>query len=217
MIKFNNTLFPTNLSLLPTIYRSKITHIWRRWGTPQYFCLSFINEIERQLFIKKNCWSFWSHFRVIFVILAMFCPFTSLANVKIKIWKKYKTPGDITLLHMRTINEDHMMYGSWDTRHHRQRFLSFWAIFCPLTLLTTRKIKTSKKWKKVQRYYHFTLVYHKSHHMMYASRDMECNRQSFLSFWTIFCPFTLLTTPKIKISKIYEKLLKILSFYTCVS
>ena len=27
-------------------------------------------------------------------------------------------------------------------------------------------------------------------HMMYASRDMECDRQNviFLSFWTVFCP-----------------------------
>ena len=27
-------------------------------------------------------------------------------------------------------------------------------------------------------------------HMMYGSWDMGCNRQNFLSFWTIFCPFT---------------------------
>ena len=30
---------------------------------------------------------------------------------------------------------------------------------------------------------------------------MECDRQNFLSFWTIFCPFTSLTTPSIKILK----------------
>ena len=30
-----------------------ITHMWRRWGTPQNFCLSFIDELEKQLFIKK--------------------------------------------------------------------------------------------------------------------------------------------------------------------
>ena len=32
--------------------------------------------------------------------------------------------------------------------------------------------------------------------MMYGSSDMECNRQNFLSFWTISCSFTLLTTQK---------------------
>ena len=24
-----------------------------------------------------------------------------------------------------------IMYGSWDTKHDRQNFLSFWTIFCP--------------------------------------------------------------------------------------
>ena len=38
-------------------------------------------------------------------------------------------------------------------------------------------------------------------HMMYVSRDSEHNGQNFLSFWTVFCPFTLLTIPKIKILK----------------
>ena len=37
--------------------------------------------------------------------------------------------------------------------------------------------------------------------MIYGSWDMKHNKQSFLLFWTIFCPFTLLTTQKIKILK----------------
>ena len=36
---------------------------------------------------------------------------------------------------------------------------------------------------------------------MYGSCDMDHDRQTFLSFWTIFCPFTPLTTPKIIIFK----------------
>ena len=27
-------------------------------------------------------------------------------------------------------------------------------------------------------------------HMIYGFSDMECSRQNFLSFWTVFCPFT---------------------------
>ena len=38
-------------------------------------------------------------------------------------------------------------------------------------------------------------------HMIYGFSGMECNRQNFLSFWTVFCPFTPLTTQKIKILK----------------
>ena len=42
------------------------------------------------------------------------------------------------------------------------------------------------------------------------------NRQSFSSFWEIFCPFPPLLIQKIKILKNWKKLLEILSFYTGV-
>ena len=91
-------------------------------------------------------WSMTDNFLSFWVI---FCPFTPLLIPKINICKKmYKKPADIILLHMCTINEDHMMSGFWNIRHDRQSFLSFWAIFCPLTLLTTWKIKILKKMKK---------------------------------------------------------------------
>ena len=51
-------------------------------------------------------------------------------------------------------------------------------------------------------------VYHKwKSYMMYGSWDMECDRQNFFSFWTIFCPFTPppLITWKIKILKKWKK------------
>ena len=37
--------------------KSKIIHMWRRWGTLQNFSLVFIDELEKQIFIKKNSWS----------------------------------------------------------------------------------------------------------------------------------------------------------------
>ena len=60
----------------------------------------------------------------------------------------YKTSGNIINLYMFAVNENHMMYGSWDMEHDRHDFLSFWVIFCPFTPLTTWKIKILKKWKK---------------------------------------------------------------------
>ena len=58
-----------------------------------------------------------------------------------------------------------MIYGSWDMKHNRLNFLSFWTIFCPFTSLKTWKIKILKKWKQQKknawRYYHFIYVYHK--------------------------------------------------------
>ena len=49
-------------------------------------------------------------------------------------------------------------------------------------------------------------------HMMCGSWDMKCNRQNFLSFWAIFCPFSPVTAWKIKILEKWKKFLQILSF-----
>ena len=52
-----------------------------------------------------------------FVILGHFLHFYYTSNLKIKVFKKLKklkkkTSGDIIILHMCTINDNHMMYGS---------------------------------------------------------------------------------------------------------
>ena len=47
-----------------------------------------------------------------------------------------------------------------------------------------------EKMKKVTEDISFYLCAVNDNHMMSASSDMECNRLNFLSFWTIFCPFT---------------------------
>ena len=72
-----------------------------------------------------------------------------LKNLKNLNFEKMKTiSGDIIILHMCTKNHNHMRYSSWDTVWHRHNFLSFGAIFCPFTPLTTHKIKILKKWEK---------------------------------------------------------------------
>ena len=35
-------------------HRKKITHMWRRWGTPQNFFSAFIDELEKQIITKKT-------------------------------------------------------------------------------------------------------------------------------------------------------------------
>ena len=84
-------------------------------------------------------------------------------------------------------------------------FSSFWAIFCPFTSLTTRKIKILKKWKKLLERSSFYTCNKNHDLMMYASWDIERDRQNFLSFWASFCPFSPLTTQKIKILKKWKK------------
>ena len=86
-----------------------------------------------------------------FVILDHFLPFYSPNNPKNQNFEKMKQkPGDIILLHMCAINDNHMMYDSWDMKCNRQNVLYIWAISCPITSLTARKIKMKKKkkWKK---------------------------------------------------------------------
>ena len=141
---------------------------------------------------RHNLLSFWT----------VFCPFTPIWTQKIKILKKW-TPEEINILQMCTINDSHMMYGSWDMKCQGQNFLSFWSVFCPFTYLTTQKIKILKKIKKKKPgefiILHICTV--NDGHMMYGSWDMKHDRQNFLSFWTVypplFCPFTPPNSPEI--------------------
>ena len=87
--------------------------------------------------------------RIFFIILDHFLPFYSPMDPENQNFEKMKkTPEDIIILHIYTINDSHMC-GSWDMKCNGHNFLSFWTIFCPFTLLTTWKINILKKWKKL--------------------------------------------------------------------
>ena len=60
-----------------------------------------------------------------FVILDRFLhSYSPKQPKKSKFWKMIKMPGDIIILQMCTINDNYMMYGSWDMKHVMDR------IFC---------------------------------------------------------------------------------------
>ena len=105
----------------------------------------------------------WSVADRIFCHFRQFFAFLSPNNPKNQNFEKMKKQKsrDIIILHMCTINNSQMMYGSWDIECDRQIFLSFWTIFCPFTYLTTQNIKILKKLKKHLEIYHFTHVYQK--------------------------------------------------------
>ena len=98
-------------------------------------------------------------------------PHTSLMIPKIKILKnKRKKCLEILSFYtyMCTISEDHMIYGSWNIRCNRQKFLSFQVIFSfqPLDNLENQNFNTEKNtWK----YYHFISLHHmwQSYHVWY--------------------------------------------------
>ena len=98
----------------------------------------------------------------IVVILGHFLPFQSPDNPENQNFKIEKeSPGDITILHIFTINYNHMIYGSWDMEHNPQNSLSFWTVICLFTPYGSRESKFRKDEKHTGRYYHLTNVYHK--------------------------------------------------------
>ena len=129
----------------------------------------------------------------------IFCPFTPLLTPEITIWKIHKkTPEDIVLLHMCTINEDHMMYGSLDLKRDGQSFLQFWTFFFPLTWKTKTNLKNQnfdKMKKKPGDILILRLCNTNDDHIMYGSWDMKHHRQNFLLFWP-FLPFYPTNNPK---------------------
>ena len=192
-------------------------------------------------------------------------------NLKNQNFEKIKKLLKISSFYTFTKNHNHMKYNSWDKEWDRQNFLSFWAIFCTFTPLTTQKINILKKWNKdLERPSFYTCTKNHDHmmyaswdmehdteffailghflplyptnnqgnqnlekmknpadiiilhvssinenNMIYGSWDMECDRQYFFSFWTIFCHFHPLRTKKIKIFNKRKKHLE-MSFYICV-
>ena len=151
----------------------------------------------------------------LFVILDHFLPFYSPNNPKNQNFQKMKKIlGDIIILRYYhyhcNINDNHMMYGSWDMKHDRQNFLSFWTVFCPFIPLKNQKIKILKKWKKSQRYYHFTHVFHKRQlYDVWFLRYRAGWTEFFLildHFWRFYLP----KNQKIKILKKWKNCLEIL-------
>ena len=86
----------------------------------------------------------------VFNILGHFLSFQPLATWKIKISTLKKIPGDIIILLICTINDNHMMYGSWDMERDRHNFFVILDRFLPFytPLLTTPKVIILKKWEK---------------------------------------------------------------------
>ena len=63
----------------------------------------------------------WSVTGRIFAVLDCFLPFYTPNNPKNQNFEKIrKKSGDITILHMCNINDNQMIYDSWDIKHNRQ-------------------------------------------------------------------------------------------------
>ena len=141
------------------------------------------------------------------VILGYFLPFIPLKIPKViwrtvtEIWnetgkilkKMKKMPEDIILSYIHVYHKwrSYDIWCIWFLKYKvRQKFLTFWAIFCPFSPLTTWKINTLTLKKTPGDIIILHICTTNYNHMMYDSWDMECDRHNFLSFWTVFCSFT---------------------------
>ena len=146
--------------------------MWRRSGTPQNFFLAFIDYLEKLMFIKK--------------LLKQANQKQNNFNI-CNVWFKKRIKKNNCKYHYQ--NLDDMIYSSWDIEQKR------------LKKTALKKIK-NQNFEKIKKTVGDIIILHtctKNHdHMMHGSWDTELDRQNFLSLWTIFCPFTQLTTRKIK-------------------
>ena len=148
-------------------------HVYHKWRSYNMWFLKY--EVQQTEF---------------FVILGNFLPFYLLTT---KFWKNEKTLGDIIILRMCTIHDNHMMYGFWDMERDGQYFLSFWTVFCSFIPLTTRKIKLLKKWKKNLTMSSFYTNVPKIMIICYTIPEIQCMTDVILIFYFgLF--FTLLPT-----------------------
>ena len=149
--------------------------------------LSWDTEWNRQNFL-----SFWANF----------CPFSQLTTMNIKILTLKKTSWDIIILHIFTINDNHR-YDAWFRRYGAKQTISCHS--GPVFALLHPMHPENQIFGKINIVREDIVIVQmctkNDSHMIYGSWDMKCNRQNFLSFWTIFCLFTLITTSKIKILK----------------
>ena len=121
-----------------------------------------------------------------FVILGYFLPFyppDKLENQNLE--KMKKTPGGvIIILNMSTINENHMMYDSWDM--DRQNFFSFWTISCPFKFPPPPNNPENQNFEKMKKTPEDIIILHKctinDYHMIYGSWDMKCTRRNVFSY-----------------------------------
>ena len=105
---------------------------------------------------RQNFFLFWT-------IFGPFTPPTPLHNSKNQNFEKMeRTSGDIMILHKCTINDNYMIYGSWDINCNSQIFFVILGHFLHFYLPKSPKTQNFKKWKKPWRYHNFTLVQQKS-------------------------------------------------------
>ena len=135
-----------------------------------------------------------------FAILPISLPPTPLKYQKAKLWKTEESAW--RYYYFTHVYPKWQSYNVWFLRHWAQQ-TGFFVIldhFLPFYWSASPPLQNTKKqnYEKLKKEPGDIIILHtctiNDSHTMYDSWDIEHNRQIFLSFWTIFCPFTPLTT-----------------------
>ena len=204
-----------------------------------FFSFQPLDNLENQNFnTEKNTWRCyhfthlhykWQSYDVwflrygtqqteFFVILDHFLLFCLYGPRRSKFWKNEQHTW--RYYHFTNAYHKWQSYDVWFLRYEVQQTEFFVILDCFLPFYPTMDPE-NQNFEKMKKTLEDIIILQmftiNDSHMIYGFSDTECNRQNFfLSFWTIFCPFTPLTTQKIKILKKWKNHLEILSLYTCV-
>ena len=143
-------------------WRYHFTNTYHKWQSHDIWFLRY--EIQQAEYL---------------IILDHFLPFYPPNNPKNQNFEKLeRTPGDIIILHMCTINDDQMIYGYWDIEP--DRFFCHFRPFLPFYSPNNPKYQNSGKFKKTP--WHIIILHMcniNDNHMMYGSWDIKHDRQNF--------------------------------------
>ena len=130
---------------------------------------------------RHNFLSFWT----------IFCPFTVTLTIwRIKILKNWKrTPGNIIILHMCTINDNHMMYVSWRYRIWQTEFFVILDAFLPFYPTNNTDNQNFEKMKKTpEDIIALNMCTINDNHIIYGAQEKQHERQFFVKL-SHFMPF----------------------------
>ena len=124
-------------------------------------------------------------------MLGHFLPFYSIKTPKLKILKNEKVCWRYH--HFAHVYQKSQSYDVCFLRYgvRQTEFFVIMNRFLPFSPLLTQKIKILKNEKKaLEDIIILQVPIINDSHMIHGFSDMECNRQNFSSFWTVFCSFT---------------------------
>ena len=121
-----------------------------------------------------------------FVSLGHFLPFYFPNNFENQNFEVKRVSGDVIILHKWTIDDNHMMYGSWDEVQQTECFVIL-GHFLPFYFHNNPENQNFEKVKKASGDVIILHICITSENHMYCSWDMKCDRQNLCN--RLFCHF----------------------------